>query len=127
MSGQGAFGPQQAYSVFEAMRPGPGLSVDRMVCLTYSLDLVAVTAMLISMTGQVDDELEGGPMCLTARTLAVPARPLMKFTIPDAARDRLLRGLDMIGETLDEQDDIAAFEAANRRRISRSRRSAILS
>lgn len=64
MSGQSAFGPQQAYSVFEAMRPGPGLSVDRMVCFTYSLDLVAVTAMLISMTGQVDDELEGGPMCL---------------------------------------------------------------
>ncbi|WP_167514469.1 hypothetical protein [Mesorhizobium intechi] len=64
MSEHTAFGAQQAYSVFEAMRPDPGLGIDRMACLTYSLDLVAVTAMLISMTGAVDDELSGGPMCL---------------------------------------------------------------
>ena len=64
MSDQSAFGAQQAYSVFEAMRPSPGLTIDQMACLTYSLDLVAVTAMLISMTGTVDDELSGGPMCL---------------------------------------------------------------
>lgn len=64
MSDQNAFSSRQAYSVFEAMRPGPGLSIDQMACLTYSLDLVAVTAMLISMTGAVDDELSGGPMCL---------------------------------------------------------------
>ncbi len=58
------FGSEQAYSVFEVMRPGPGLTIERMACLTYSLDLVAVTAMLISMSGQVEDELSGGPMCL---------------------------------------------------------------
>lgn len=47
------------------MRPVGSVSIDRMACLTYSLDLVAVTAMLISMTGKEDDELSGGPMCLT--------------------------------------------------------------
>lgn len=65
MKDQTAFGTQQAFSVFEAMRPDSGVSIDRMACLTYSLDLVAVTAMLISMTGKEDDELSGGPMCLT--------------------------------------------------------------
>lgn len=64
MSVQSAFGTQHAFSVFEAMRPGPGRAIDRMACLTYSVDLVAVTAMLISMTGTVDDELSAGPMCL---------------------------------------------------------------
>lgn len=62
---------------------------------------------------------------LATRTLALSDGWAAEFAIADVARDRLLRGLDMIGETLDEERDIAAFEAANRQRLAWSRRSSL--
>lgn len=71
------------------------------------------------------------PMAMTvdlvARRMMLPDGWSVDFTIADAARERLLRGLDMIGETLDEEDDIDAFETANRERLGWSRRAAIIS
>ncbi|HEX8419736.1 MAG TPA: 3-isopropylmalate dehydratase small subunit [Sphingomonas sp.] len=62
---------------------------------------------------------------LLTRTVQLPDGWAAQFAIPDVARDRLLRGLDMIGETLDEESDIAAFEAANRQRLGWSRRASL--
>jgi 3-isopropylmalate/(R)-2-methylmalate dehydratase small subunit len=62
---------------------------------------------------------------LVARTLTLPDGWSTSFAIPDAARDRLLHGLDPIGETLDEDVAIAAFETANRARLGWSRRASV--
>lgn len=62
---------------------------------------------------------------LVACTMMLPDGWTASFAIPAVARDRLLRGLDMIDETLDEEPNIAAFEVANRQRLGWSRRTLV--
>ena len=62
---------------------------------------------------------------LVTRTLALPDSWAASFAISDVPRDRLLRGLDMIGKTMDEEADIAAFEKAHSQQLAWSRRASI--
>ena len=47
---------------------------------------------------------------LNTQTISGPGGPDLKFDIPAADRMRLLEGLDDIGLTLKQTDDIIAFE-----------------
>lgn len=55
-------------------------------------------------------------------TIALPDEAPLRFHLPAAARERLMRGLDLIDETLVEEADIAAYEADHRARLGWSRR-----
>ena len=57
---------------------------------------------------------------LTARAVMLPDGAAVPFMIPDAARARLLRGLDMVAETLEEEAAIQAFEARRGSVLSRA-------
>ena len=48
---------------------------------------------------------------LEDKTISLPDGTSHPFEIDDATRQRLLAGLDAIGETLEYADDIAAYEA----------------
>ena len=48
---------------------------------------------------------------LEDKTISLPDGTSHPFVIDDATRQRLLAGLDAIGETLEYADDIAAYEA----------------
>lgn len=48
---------------------------------------------------------------LEHRTISLPGGTGYSFHIDDVTRQRLLAGLDAIGETLEHADDIAAYEA----------------
>ncbi|WP_166295492.1 phospholipase D family protein [Bradyrhizobium sp. 2S1] len=61
MSGSG-FEREAAYSVFEALRPMAGQVLDRLVFATYSLDLVAIAALILSLSKAGEQELEAGPL-----------------------------------------------------------------
>jgi hypothetical protein len=74
MTLSGGFGRDDAYSVFEAMRPAAGAAVDRIAAATYSLDLVAVTALLLSLGGAGEEELEAGPLSLIDALRTVGSR-----------------------------------------------------
>lgn len=61
MSAEG-FARDQAWSVFEALRPGPGQTVEKVAVVTYSLDLVAVAGLLLSLGTSGEDEFQAGPL-----------------------------------------------------------------
>src|SRR3954471_3433946 len=61
MSGSG-FRQEAAYSVFEALRPAHGEELDRLALATYSLDLVAIAALILSLSKAGEQELEAGPL-----------------------------------------------------------------
>ncbi len=48
---------------------------------------------------------------LSGQTIVGPGGEMFRFDIPPMDKQRLLRGLDDIGLTLDHADDIAAYEA----------------
>ena len=48
-----------------------------------------------------------------AQTLTTPSGESISFDIPAYLKDRLLRGLDLIGVTLTHEDEIAAYEKRN--------------
>jgi len=50
-------------------------------------------------------------LSLENRTINLPGRTTYPFHIDDVTRQRLLAGLDAVGETLEHADDIAAYEA----------------
>lgn len=61
MSAEG-FARDHAWSVFEALRPGPGQTVEKVAVVTYSLDLVAVAGLLLSLGTSGEDEFQAGPL-----------------------------------------------------------------
>jgi hypothetical protein len=56
------FDREAAYSVFEALRPRTDETLDRGAFATYSLDLVAVAALILSLSRAGEQELEAGPL-----------------------------------------------------------------
>jgi len=56
------FGSEASYSVFEVLRPGPGVTLDRLAIATYSLDLIAVAALILSLSPAGEQELDAGPL-----------------------------------------------------------------
>lgn len=73
MTGTG-FSRDAAYSVFESLRPGPDQSLDRAAFATYSLDLVAVAALILSLGRAGEQELEAGPLAFVNALEAVAPR-----------------------------------------------------
>lgn len=64
MEARNGFDKDEAFSIFEAMRPDQGETIDRVAISTYSLDLVAVAAMMLSVGPAGDEELDAGPLSL---------------------------------------------------------------
>lgn len=58
----GGFDRDSAWSVFEALRPGPGQTVEKVSVATYSLDLVAVAGLLLALGASSEDEFQAGPL-----------------------------------------------------------------
>ncbi|HZG31860.1 MAG TPA: phospholipase D family protein, partial [Sphingopyxis sp.] len=56
--------PEAAFSVFEALRPETGESLDRLAFATYSLDLVAVMGLILSLAGAGEGDDAAGPLRL---------------------------------------------------------------
>jgi hypothetical protein len=56
------FDREAAYSVFEGLRPSADQMLDRAAFATYSLDLVAVAALILSLSRAGEQELEAGPL-----------------------------------------------------------------
>jgi len=56
------FEREAAYSVFEGLRPTGDQTLDRGAFATYSLDLVAVAALILSLSRAGEQELEAGPL-----------------------------------------------------------------
>lgn len=56
------FDRSAAYSVFEALRPTGEQVLERGAFATYSLDLVAVAALILSLSRAGEQELEAGPL-----------------------------------------------------------------
>lgn len=56
------FQADAAYSIFEELRPGPSLSLDKISVVTYSLDLVAVAALVLSLGAGGEEELRAGAL-----------------------------------------------------------------
>ena len=52
------FDREAAYSVFEGLRPSADQMLDRAAFATYSLDLVAVAALILSLSRAGEQELE---------------------------------------------------------------------
>lgn len=73
MSSSG-FAPDAAYSVFEALRPSSDQTLDRAAFATYSLDLVAIAALVLSLSPAGEQELEAGPLSLVDALAAVASR-----------------------------------------------------
>jgi hypothetical protein len=73
MSGSG-FGRESAYSVFEALRPTSKQALDRLALATYSLDLVAIAALILSLSKAGEQELEAGPLSLVDALEAIAPR-----------------------------------------------------
>ena len=63
MSASG-FARDAAHSVFEALRPSADQTLDRAAFATFSLDLVAVAALVLSLGRAGEQELEAGPLSL---------------------------------------------------------------
>src|SRR5689334_454981 len=64
VSERNGFAGDAAYSVFEALRPAPGTELAHMAVATYSLDLVAVSALLLSLGEGGEEELKLGPLAM---------------------------------------------------------------
>jgi hypothetical protein len=73
VSGSG-FARGASFSVFEALRPEIGEKLDRAAFATYSLDLVAVAALVLSLGRAGEQELEAGPLSLVDALAEVAPR-----------------------------------------------------
>lgn len=73
MSASG-FARDAAHSVFEALRPSTDQTLDRAAFATYSLDLVAVAALVLSLGRAGEQELEAGPLSLVDALATVAPR-----------------------------------------------------
>lgn len=73
MSGSG-FSREAAYSVFEAVRPTRDQALDRLALATYSLDLVAIAALILSLSRAGEQELEAGPLSFVDALVALAPR-----------------------------------------------------
>ncbi len=58
------FSPDATHSVFEALRPEPGETLDQAAFATYSLDLVTIAALVLSLGRAGEQELDAGPLAL---------------------------------------------------------------
>ncbi|MBY2950947.1 hypothetical protein [Rhizobium leguminosarum] len=56
------FGKEDAFSVFESLRPEAGETIEQIDVATYSLDLVAVAALILSLSAAGEEELDAGPL-----------------------------------------------------------------
>jgi hypothetical protein len=56
------FAEGQAWSVLEGLRPEAGVELDHLAVATYSLDLVAVAALILSLGAGREEELRAGPL-----------------------------------------------------------------
>ncbi|MDQ2803745.1 MAG: phospholipase D family protein, partial [Pseudomonadota bacterium] len=61
MSSSG-FAREAAYSVFEVLRPIRDQALDRLAVASYSVDLVAIAALILSLSKAGEQELEAGPL-----------------------------------------------------------------
>jgi hypothetical protein len=68
------FEQDATYSVFEALRPAADQTLDRAAFATYSLDLVAMAALVLSLSRAGEQELEAGPISLVDALEAVAPR-----------------------------------------------------
>lgn len=59
-----SFDPASRISIFGALRPGSGQSVSRAVVATYSLDLVALLGLVLTLGGDAEAEFENSPLGL---------------------------------------------------------------
>lgn len=59
-----SFNPQDRISVFGALRPDVGQSVSKAVIATYSLDLVALLGLVLTLGGDGEAEFENSPLGL---------------------------------------------------------------
>ncbi len=59
-----SFSPNDRISIFGALRPGSGQSVTRAVVATYSLDLVALLGLVLTLGGNPEAEFENSPLSL---------------------------------------------------------------
>ena len=59
-----SFSPNDRISIFGALRPGPGQLVTRAVVATYSLDLVALLGLVLTLGGDPEAEFENSPLGL---------------------------------------------------------------
>lgn len=73
MSGSG-FARGASFSVFEALRPEAGERLDYAAFATYSLDLVAVAALVLSLGRAGEQELEAGPLSMVDALAEVAPR-----------------------------------------------------
>ncbi|TGS92715.1 hypothetical protein EN814_24045 [Mesorhizobium sp. M2D.F.Ca.ET.171.01.1.1] len=68
------FAHEAAYSVFEALRPVRDQALDRLALATYSLDLVAIAALILSLSKVGEQELEAGPLSFVDALEAIAPR-----------------------------------------------------
>ena len=68
------FARDAAHSVFEALRPSVDQTLDRAAFATYSLDLVAIAALVLSLGRAGEQELEAGPLSLVDALATVAPR-----------------------------------------------------
>lgn len=73
MSASG-FARDAAHSVFEALRPSVDQTLDRAAFATYSLDLLAIAALVLSLGRAGEQELEAGPLSLVDAFATVAPR-----------------------------------------------------
>ena len=74
MIGSG-FARGAAYSVFEALRPRQDQILDRLALATYTLDLVAIAAFILSLSKAGEQELEAGPLSFVGALKSLRAQP----------------------------------------------------
>lgn len=56
-----SFSRENRISIFGALKPDAGQNVTRAIIATYSLDLVAMLGLVLSLGGDVDAEFENSP------------------------------------------------------------------
>ena len=70
------------------------------------------------------DEARGGNHIFTVdlpnQTVTSPSGAAYRFEIDPGRKEKMLKGLDAIGETLQHEPDITAFEARRHSRMSRN-------
>lgn len=59
-----SFSEENRISIFGALKPNAGQNVTRAIITTYSLDLVAMLGLVLSLGGDVDAEFESSPLGL---------------------------------------------------------------
>ncbi|MCX7283764.1 MAG: hypothetical protein NTX28_06930 [Novosphingobium sp.] len=68
------FAPSERISVFGALRPDAGQSVSRAIVATYSLDLIALLGLVLTLGGDSEAEFENSPLGLVKAFDSVQGR-----------------------------------------------------